>query len=119
MWVLLARRAPNEPVKKTMVWISVVMFVLATMVRIPHHPHLPPIDRCAYRALQHIGVNYTRVIRAFIKFRNEPGGPAAYFNELSEFTQIFGSTIYIAQTIVGDSVVVRIPVRFPCVFAVH
>ena len=51
-------------------------------------------------------MNYTRIIKAFIIFRDEPGGPAAFFNQLSEFTQIFGSTIYIAQTIVGDSVVV-------------
>ena len=55
---------------------------------------------------QHIGVNYTRVIKAFIVFRNEPGGPAAFFNDLSNFTQIFGSTIYIAQTIIGDAVLV-------------
>lgn len=57
-------------------------------------------------SLQHIGVNYTRIIKAFIIYRSEPGGPAAFFNELSEFTQIFGSTLYIAQTIIGDSVVV-------------
>lgn len=59
-------------------------------------------------SLQHIGVNYTRIIKAFIIHRDEPGGPAAFFNELSEFTQIFGSTLYIAQTVIGDSVVVRL-----------
>ena len=53
-------------------------------------------------------MNYTRVIKAFIIFPNEPGGPGAFFNELSEFTQIFGSTIYVAQTLVGDSVVVSV-----------
>ncbi|THU89262.1 hypothetical protein K435DRAFT_781700 [Dendrothele bispora CBS 962.96] len=53
----------------------------------------------------HIGVNYTRIIRAFITFRDAPGGPPAYFNQLSEFTQIFGSAIYVTQTLVGDSVV--------------
>ena len=51
-------------------------------------------------------MNYTRIIKAFIIFANEPGGPGAFFNQLSEFTQIFGSTIYVAQTLVGDSVVV-------------
>lgn len=55
---------------------------------------------------QHIAVNYTRIIRAFITSRNAPGGPAAYFNQLSEFTQIFGSTLYVAQTLIGDAVVV-------------
>jgi len=83
-WVLLYRRPHGRPVLKSMLLISIVMFVLATM---------------------HIGVNYTRIYKAFIILRNEPGGPAAFFNELSEFTQIFGSTIYVAQTLVGDSVV--------------
>ncbi|TFY69678.1 hypothetical protein EVJ58_g273 [Rhodofomes roseus] len=85
MWVLLTRRRKVNPWTDPMLWISLAMFVVATM---------------------HIGVNYTRIIKAFIIYRNEPGGPAAFFNELSEFTQIFGSTLYIAQTLIGDSVVV-------------
>ncbi|KZT64357.1 hypothetical protein DAEQUDRAFT_37878 [Daedalea quercina L-15889] len=84
MWVLLTRRRKSNPWRDPMLWISIVMFVVATM---------------------HIGVNYTRIIMAFIIYRNEPGGPAAFFNELSNFTQIFGSTLYIAQTVIGDSVV--------------
>lgn len=67
-----------------MLWITVLMFVMATL---------------------HIGINYTRIIKAFIIYRNAPGGPAAFFNQLSEFTQIFGSTVYVAQTLIGDSVV--------------
>ncbi|KAL5531102.1 hypothetical protein ACEPAG_3978 [Sanghuangporus baumii] len=84
VWVLLFKRAPQEPINKTMLAISIVLFVLATM---------------------HIGVNYTRIIKAFVTHRDAPGGPAAFFNQLSEFTQIFGSTIYVAQTLVGDGVV--------------
>jgi len=83
VWVLLTRRRKRNPWMDPMLWISIVMFVVATM---------------------HIGVNYTRIIQAFIIYRDEPGGPAAFFNELSQFTQIFGSTLYIVQTIVGDSV---------------
>ncbi|KAF8735513.1 hypothetical protein AX14_001946 [Amanita brunnescens Koide BX004] len=103
-WVLVYRRQRGRPVHKTMFGISLVMFILATM---------------------HIGVNFTRIIKAFIIFRNEPGGPAAFFNELSEFTQIFGSTIYVAQTLVGDGVVLyrcylvwgrrRSIIAFPCI----
>ncbi|KIJ34295.1 hypothetical protein M422DRAFT_782921 [Sphaerobolus stellatus SS14] len=83
-WVLVYRRPKGRPINKTMLSISIVMFVLGTM---------------------HIAVNYTRIIKAFIILKNEPGGPAAFFNQLSEFTQIFGSTIYVAQTLIGDSVV--------------
>ncbi|KAJ6576705.1 hypothetical protein DFH09DRAFT_366223 [Mycena vulgaris] len=83
-WVLLYKRPKHEPVNKPMLGFSIVMFVLATM---------------------HIGVNYTRILRAFIIYKDEPGGTPAYFNMLSEFTQVFGSAIYVAQTLVGDSVV--------------
>lgn len=90
---------------KTMFGISLVMFILATMVS--SAPHREPEYLIVISFFfQHIGVNFTRIIKAFIIFRNEPGGPAAFFNELSEFTQIFGSTIYVAQTLVGDGVVV-------------
>lgn len=98
-----------------------------------HRPHvrhghagtclLPlPSPRCAntvalpnryLRSAQHIGINYTRIIKAFIIYRNAPGGPAAFFNQLSEFTQIFGSTVYVAQTLIGDSVVVRLNYSTP------
>ena len=88
---------------KTMIGISLVMFILATMVSWSIHSssHSSP-----FLFIQHIAVNFTRIIKAFIIYRNELGGPAAFFNELSEFTQIFGSTIYVAQTLVGDGVVV-------------
>ena len=40
-------------------------------------------------------------------YRNGEGGPSAFFLQLSEFTQVFGSTIYVAQTLAGDGIVVR------------
>ncbi|PFH47759.1 hypothetical protein AMATHDRAFT_125871, partial [Amanita thiersii Skay4041] len=83
-WVLVHRRPRGRPIHKTMLGISITMFILATM---------------------HIAVNYTRILKAFIQHRDAPGGPASFFNQLSEFTQIFGSTIYVAQTLVGDAVV--------------
>ncbi|OSD05842.1 hypothetical protein PYCCODRAFT_1361691, partial [Trametes coccinea BRFM310] len=85
MWVLLYKRsAVKPPVADPMLWVSLTMFVMATM---------------------HIGINYARIVKAFITFRDAPGGPAAFFNQLSEFTQIFGSTVYVVQTIIGDGVV--------------
>ncbi|KAJ3012593.1 hypothetical protein NUW54_g1661 [Trametes sanguinea] len=85
IWVLLYKRnAAKAPMTDPMLWISVIMFVMATM---------------------HIGINYARIIKAFVTFRDAPGGPAAFFNQLSEFTQVFGSTVYVMQTIIGDTVV--------------
>ncbi|KAF8958359.1 hypothetical protein BDZ97DRAFT_62687 [Flammula alnicola] len=82
--ILIEKRPRGQPINSTMLGISLIMFVLATM---------------------HIEVNFIRIIKAFIIFQGAPGGPRAFFNELSELTPIFGSTIYVAQTLVGDSVV--------------
>jgi len=69
--------------RRSMLLVTLFMFTIATM---------------------HIGVNFARIIKAFILFRDEPGGPAAFFNRLSEFTQMFGSTLYVAQTLLGDAI---------------
>ena len=53
-----------------------------------------------------------RIWKAFITLRDEPGGPAAFFNQLSEFTQIFGTAICLGQTLVGDGAMVT-TVFFP------
>ncbi|KAF9067591.1 hypothetical protein BDP27DRAFT_1534933 [Rhodocollybia butyracea] len=84
IWILIWRRPPGRKINQLMLWSSLIMFCLATM---------------------HIGVNYARVFKAFIIFRNAKGGPAVFFNTLSNFTQVFGSAIYVAQTLVGDSVI--------------
>ena len=56
---------------------------------------------------QHVGMDFNRIIKAFIVYRDEPGGPAAYFsNNLSSFENVFGSATYILQTLLGDAFVV-------------
>ncbi|CAL1707855.1 unnamed protein product [Somion occarium] len=84
IWVLRRKMAAKSGMSTVMFWTAITMWVLATM---------------------HIGVNFTRIIKAFVIFKDEPGGPAAYFNQLSNFTNIFGSTIYVAQTLIGDGFV--------------
>jgi hypothetical protein len=58
-------------------------------------------------AYQHVVVNFIRIIKAFIVYRNNPGGPVAYLTNLSSFLNIVGSAASIAQTILGDGFVVR------------
>ncbi|EIN09223.1 hypothetical protein PUNSTDRAFT_134386 [Punctularia strigosozonata HHB-11173 SS5] len=79
-WMLITRR----PLRKPMLFVSTLMWVVATM---------------------HVATNFTRIIKAFITFSDAPGGPAAFFNRFSEFTQMFGSTLYVLQTLIGDSMV--------------
>ncbi|KAI0710094.1 hypothetical protein C8Q76DRAFT_741007 [Earliella scabrosa] len=108
IWVLLSRRRKSRPIQDPMLWISVVMFAMASMVRLTTHycSNIPIADSLRHAfCMQHIAINFTRIIKAFITFRDAPGGPAAFFHQLSEFTQIFGSAVYVAQTLIGDSVV--------------
>jgi len=67
-----------------MLLVSLLMFVVATT---------------------HIATNFSRIILAFIVNGNAQGGPSAFFNELSNFTQMFGSTLYVLQTLIGDAMV--------------
>ncbi len=55
---------------------------------------------------QHVATNFSRIILAFAIHADAPGGPAAFFNQLSNFTQMFGSTLYVMQTLLGDATVV-------------
>ncbi|KAI0311142.1 hypothetical protein OF83DRAFT_1152129 [Amylostereum chailletii] len=85
-WLLWrkSRAGQASRMSRVMMGTAITMFVIATT---------------------HIIVNFTRIIKAFVIHKDAPGGPAAYFNELSNFTNIFGSALYIAQTLVGDAFV--------------
>ncbi|PFH47758.1 hypothetical protein AMATHDRAFT_50049 [Amanita thiersii Skay4041] len=83
--LFLAGKLHRSAIRRTMFTSSVLLFMIATM---------------------HISVNFTRIIKAFITYRNASGGPPAFFNRLSEFTQMLGSTLYVAQTLLGDGLVI-------------
>ncbi|KAI0336217.1 hypothetical protein GY45DRAFT_1316329 [Cubamyces sp. BRFM 1775] len=101
---LLKRRSAGQAMWNKMMLVSALIFVIATM---------------------HIATNFSRIILAFIVHADAPGGPAAFFNELSNFTQMFGSTLYVLQTLLGDAMVLYrcylvwerqwIVVVFPCI----
>ncbi|KZT64356.1 hypothetical protein DAEQUDRAFT_769764 [Daedalea quercina L-15889] len=81
---LLWRRPSGNPLRRNMLFVSFLMFGIATT---------------------HVATNFSRIILAFINNADAPGGPAAFFDEMSNFTQMFGSTLYVAQTLLGDAMV--------------
>ncbi|KLO11937.1 hypothetical protein SCHPADRAFT_941667 [Schizopora paradoxa] len=81
LWGNKARRSVR---RHNMLFVSFLIFVIATM---------------------HMATNFSRIVLAFIIHADAPGGPAAFFNELSNFTQMFGSTLYVFQTLLGDALV--------------
>ncbi|EKM76190.1 hypothetical protein AGABI1DRAFT_115946, partial [Agaricus bisporus var. burnettii JB137-S8] len=81
-WTLVYRRTRGQPLNKPMFIAAIVMFVLATT---------------------QLAINFTRIVRGFVVHQ---GHTEEYYNVLAEFTQIFGSTLYILQTFVGDAVAI-------------
>jgi len=51
-------------------------------------------------------INLYRLLQGYVWLRDAPGGPAAYFGELGRWDHILKDSIYVAQSIIGDSVVV-------------
>ncbi|KAA1466498.1 hypothetical protein DENSPDRAFT_767502 [Dentipellis sp. KUC8613] len=91
LWVLLFRRSTHR-INRPMVAVATILFVLSTMV--------------STRAV-HIMNDVARIIKGLIDNRDyEPGGPAVWFSNPSDFTFVFKSGIYVLQTATGDAVVI-------------
>ncbi|KAI0642284.1 hypothetical protein C8Q79DRAFT_918051, partial [Trametes meyenii] len=95
---LLWKRPAGYPLRTDMLVISLLMFVIATT---------------------NVATNFSRIILAFVIHANAPGGPAAFFNQLSNFTQMFGSTLYVAQTLLGGAMVVSCPYLTPALLRLY
>ncbi|KAI0761630.1 hypothetical protein BD413DRAFT_485645 [Trametes elegans] len=81
---LLWRGSTGRPLRLNMLGMSLLLFVIATV---------------------HVATNFSRIIQAFTIHVDTPGGPAAFFGQLSNFTNMFGSTLYVLQTLLGDAMV--------------
>ncbi|KAL5531042.1 hypothetical protein ACEPAG_3918 [Sanghuangporus baumii] len=80
--ILVSRRRNGQPLNKSLLGVSVLMFILATL---------------------HLAVNFRRVIVGMFRSSSLTGGSDAYFNSLSEPMSVFKNAVYVVQTIVGDS----------------
>jgi hypothetical protein len=68
---------------------------------------LYPTNVIADFSLKHIIVDIIRLENGFIKYRNTfPGGPAAFFQDISQPTFFTKNIIYAFQTMLGDGVLV-------------
>lgn len=82
---VLLRRRKAWPLNKTMLATATSMFVLATI---------------------HLSIDLKRLLNGFIRFRDQPGGPMAYFSEVTDPLWIFGDVVYHLQTLIGDTFVI-------------
>lgn len=56
------------------------------------------------KIFQHLGVNFAKILEAFIVHRDDEDGPGAYLNRLNTFQNLAGCSLYLAQTLIADSV---------------
>ncbi len=55
----------------------------------------------------HVSLGFARLIWGFIDYRDEPGGPAAFFSDVSQPPNVAKVIIHTINSILGDSIVVR------------
>jgi len=56
---------------------------------------------------KHMVVGIIRVVLGFVKYRDTfPGGPAAYFADITQPLYVAKNLIFTSQTLVGDAVLV-------------
>ncbi|KAI0047116.1 hypothetical protein FA95DRAFT_1541691 [Auriscalpium vulgare] len=54
----------------------------------------------------HIAIAIHRLVQGFVENRSFPGGPSAWFNDVSQLTFVLESAIYSAQTLLGDGILI-------------
>ena len=57
--------------------------------------------------VKHLTVDAYMIVKAFITYRDAPGGPIAYFANLSSASNLLRSSFYALQTLLGDFCLVR------------
>uniref|UniRef100_A0A8H8CDL8 Uncharacterized protein n=1 Tax=Psilocybe cubensis TaxID=181762 RepID=A0A8H8CDL8_PSICU len=80
--LLRKSRLQKKPINKPMLTASLTMFILATV---------------------HLAADLRRVLDAFVRHAEQPGGTKGYLSLVSEPTYVLQSTAYGTQTLVGDA----------------
>ncbi|KAG2088951.1 uncharacterized protein F5147DRAFT_726486 [Suillus discolor] len=85
IWAL-TRKQRMQDVSRPIIVVATLLLILSTV---------------------HIVVNTVRVEDGLVKYRNTfPGGPVAFFADLSQYTFTVKNVLYILQTLVADGVVI-------------
>ncbi|KAI9573138.1 CHAT domain-containing protein [Boletus coccyginus] len=92
IWTLLSQRSTRQVNRK--------MFAVAFLLLLTSTAHLV--------------IHIIRVMCGLILHRDTyPGGPVAYFSDVSQWTFYVKNQVYIAQTVVGDGVISKLVMIFP------
>ena len=104
LWVIVYERSGRMNMK--LLLPSLALYVLATAVS-----HLmesiPRITHLTLDYVKHLTTNAYRIVKSFITYRDAPGGPIAYLNNLSGVSFLLRSSFHVLQTLLGDFCLVR------------
>lgn len=93
-YLFIARYKSRSPQLKPVFTTAVFMFLFSTI---------------------HVSLGFQRLIEGFIYLRDQPGGPGAFFSDVSIPANVAKVTIHTVNSILGDSIVVSscpyVPVR--------
>ncbi|OJT13692.1 hypothetical protein TRAPUB_9791 [Trametes pubescens] len=84
-YVYILRFRHTRKVTPIIFWVAVLMFCFSTV---------------------HVALGFCRLIWGFIDLRDMPGGPGAYFSDVSTPPNVAKVTIHSVNSILGDSIVV-------------
>ena len=104
LWVLIHER--RGQINMRLLLPALVLYALATAVS-----HLivsmPRIIHFMLDCFKHLAIDVYRGVKAFITYRDAPGGPMAYLTNLSSASNLLRSSFYVLQTLLGDFCMVR------------
>jgi hypothetical protein len=104
MWALVYGRT-NAEINKLMLTVAVLLLVLSTTVS-SEWPKFPTMIYSPI-SIQHIIIDIIRIEQGLVIQRNSfPGGPVAFFADVTQSTFISKSAVFTLQTLLGDGVVV-------------
>ena len=85
LYITRFRRVPRQ-ISRLIFWVACLMFAFSTV---------------------HVSLGFARLIWGFIDYRDKPGGPAAFFSDVSQPPNVAKIIVHTINSILGDSIVVR------------
>jgi hypothetical protein len=82
----------GRPVHKLIFLAAILMFLISTT---------------------HVSLGFSRLIEGFIVLRDQPGGPGAFFSDVSIPANVAKVTIHTVNSILGDGIMVSLILQLP------
>ena len=104
LWVLIYERS-NRVNMTRLLLPALALYALATAVS--HILESMPWIIHLMLYVKHLTVDAYRDVKAFITYRDAPGGPIAYLGNFSSASYLLKASLYVLQTLLGDFCLVR------------